>query len=79
MNGKPHDDPALDIVRYGLPVFSAEADGLVRDLSKLMEFRRLQDFLHPLVRLSVGEVEAALRVKLAELKNDSKARGWEVE
>ncbi len=79
MNGKPHDDPALDIIRYGLPVFSPEADGLVRDLGKLMDFRRLQDLLRSLVKLPVAEVEAALRAKVTELKNDGAARGWEIE
>jgi hypothetical protein len=78
MNGKHGDDPALDIVHYGLSVFSPEVDSLVRELAKLMEFRRLQELINSLGELSVEE----LRIKLTEivktLRNDAKNRGWEV-
>lgn len=79
MNGKPGDDPALDIVHYGLSVYSAEVDGLVRELAKLMEFRRLQDLLDSLSALSVAELSVALKEKVAKLKDEARARGWEVE
>jgi hypothetical protein len=78
MNGKPHDDPALDIIQYGLPVFSPEVDGLVRELGSLMEFRRLQELLEPLQRLPVEELGAKLTAKVAELREDGRERGWEV-
>lgn len=79
MNGKPGDDPALDIVHYGLSVYSAEVDGLVRELAKLMEFRRLQDLLGSLSGLSVAELGVALKEKLATLRDEARARGWEIE
>ena len=79
MNGKPHDDPAFDIIHYGLPVFSPEADGLVQELGKLMDFRRLQAFLDPLARLPLDKLVAALNAKVAELRSEGAARGWEIE
>jgi hypothetical protein len=79
MNGKPGDDPALDIVKYGLPVYSPEVDSLVRELAKLVELRRLQDLLSELSALPVEELGDKLRETVRELKEDARARGWEVE
>lgn len=79
MNGKPGDDPALDIVKYGLSVYSPEVDSLVRELANLMEFRRLQDLLHELSALPVEELGGRLKEAVRKLKEDARARGWEVE
>jgi len=79
MNGKPGDDPAIDIFHHGLSVYSPEVDTLVRELAKLMEFRRLQELLYSLAGLSVEELNAKLKEKLHILKDEAKLRGWEVE
>ncbi len=79
MNGKQGDDPALDILHYGLKVYSPEVDNLVCELAKLMEFRRLQDLLHSMSGLSVHAVGAKLQKTIDSLREDARARGWEVE
>lgn len=79
MNGKPGDDPAIDIVCHGLSVYSPEVDGLVRELAKLMEFRRLQDLLGSLSALSHDDLKAKLEETIQALKRDARARGWEVD
>ena len=48
MNGKPGDDPAIDIIHHGLSIYSPEVDGFVRELAELMEFRSLQGLLYSL-------------------------------
>jgi hypothetical protein len=79
MNGKPGDDPALDIVHHGLLVYSPEVDGLVRELAELMDFRRLQDLLQSLAGLSTAALGAKLHEIARTLKTEGRARGWEVE
>lgn len=79
MNGKPGDDPAIDIVHHGLSVCSTEVDGLVLELAKLMEFRRLQDLLGSLAALSLDELRVKLEEIVQTLRRDAQARGWEIE
>ena len=79
MNGKPGDDPAIDIIRHGRSVYSPEVDALVRELAMLMEFRKLQDLLHSLAALSVDELGVKLKETVRALKLEARARGWEVE
>ena len=78
MNGRHGDDPALDIVHYGLSVFSPEVNNLVRELAKFMEFRRLQELLNSLGGLSVEELQIKLTETVETLRKDAKNRGWEV-
>jgi hypothetical protein len=79
MNGKPGDDPAIDIVHHGLSVYSTEVDGLVLELAKLMELRRLQDLLGSLTALSLDELRVRLEEIVQTLTRDAQARGWEIE
>ena len=79
MNGKPGDDPAVDIVQYGRSVYSPEIDDLVRQLANLMDFRRLQDLLQSQEGLSNAALGATLLGILRTLKAEGRARGWEVE
>jgi hypothetical protein len=79
VNGKPGDDAALDILEYGRTVFSPEIDAMVRDLARLMDFRRLQDFLNPLTTLSVDAAGVRIRQRLEKLREEGKERGWEIE
>ena len=79
MNGKPGDDPATDILHHGLQVYTPEIDELVRQLAKLMEFRRLQEFLNSVSRLPVAEIGRQVEDRVAQLRSEGKSRGWEVE
>lgn len=79
MNGKPGDDPATDILHHGLPVYSPEIDALVRRLGKLMEFRRLQDFLDTLSGLPITDLGLKVKDQVSQLESEAKRRGWEVE
>ena len=79
MNGKPGDDPAFDILQLGLPVYSPEIDANVRKLAKLMDLRRLQDFLYSLAGLPVLEIGAKVEQQLSTLMQEGHDRGWEIE
>jgi len=79
MNGKPGDDPALDIVKHGVSVYSTEVDALVRELAKFMDFRRLQDLLHSRAGLSVEHLRIELQKKVRALRAEAHDRGWEIE
>src|SRR6266508_4378961 len=39
VNGKEGDHPLIDIVTYGLPVFSPDVDAMVREVCELGGFR----------------------------------------
>ncbi len=79
MNGKPGDDPALDILHHGRSVYSPEVDQLVRDLAELIEFRRLQDLLRSLAGLTNDALGIKLREIVDHLRKDARARGWEIQ
>jgi len=79
MNGTPGDDPATDILHHGLPVYSPEIDDLVRQLGRLMEFRRLQEFLNSLSGLPLADIGRRVKEQVLELISEGKRRGWEVE
>jgi hypothetical protein len=79
MNGRPGDDPATDILHHGLSVYSPEIDDLVRQLGRLMDFRLLQEFLHSLSGLPLGEVDRRVKGQVSRLSAEGKRRGWEVE
>ena len=44
-NGKPGDHPFTDIVAHGLPVYSPEVDGLIREIDRLGGSDQLSDAL----------------------------------
>jgi hypothetical protein len=77
MNGKPGDDPALDILHHRLEVYTPEIDRMVRELGKLMDFRRLQDLLFSLTGRPVAQIESLLSQKLEALRKEAQGRGWE--
>jgi len=79
MNGRPGDDPATDILHHERPVYSAEIDDLVRQLGKLMEFRRLQDFLNSLSGVPIPDLGRRVKDQLSQLRSEAKRRGWDVE
>ncbi|HEX9425157.1 MAG TPA: hypothetical protein VF899_18085 [Pyrinomonadaceae bacterium] len=43
-NGSPGDDRIIDVIRHGLTVYGEPIDTQLRELSKLLSFRRLQDW-----------------------------------
>jgi len=79
MNGRPGDDPATDILHHGRQVYSPEIDDLVRQLGRLMEFRKLQEFLMSLSGLPVAEIGRRVKDRVAQLTSEGRERGWEVE
>lgn len=78
MNGKHGDDPATDILKHGRAVYSPEADALVRELSKLLELRRMQELLRTHAKLAPAELASELRTELTRLRAEAKSRGWDV-
>ncbi len=78
VNGKPEDHPISDIVDYGLGVFSPEADGLVREISKFMSRDRLWDLLDWFSPPPIDEFTTQLRQIRDQLRRDARDRGWEV-
>jgi hypothetical protein len=77
-NGSPGDDRIIDVIRHGLTVHGEPIDTQLRELSKLLSFRRLQDWFWPIRDLPQTELQTTVARKLAELKRDAQRRGWEV-
>ena len=77
-NGSPGEDPIIDVIRHKLTVYGEPIDTQLRELSKLLSFRRLQDWFWPIRDLPQTETEAVVARKLAELQRGAKDRGWEV-
>jgi hypothetical protein len=77
-NGSLGDDPIRDVISHGLTVYGDPIDSQLREMSKLLSFRRLQDWFWPLRRLPKAELKTVVARKLAELQRDAKERGWEV-
>ena len=78
MNGRPGDDPILDVLRHDLIVYGEPIDGQLRQLEKLMSMQRLQDWFLPLRDLPHAELKTVVAEKLQELQRDARSRGWEV-
>jgi hypothetical protein len=76
-NGKPGDHPINDICDHGLPVFSATADRLIREIHGYLPRYRMWDLLDWYSPPPLRELEELLARKLAEMQADAKARGWE--
>jgi hypothetical protein len=77
-NGSPGDDPIIDVISHRLAVYGDPIDSQLREMSKLLSFRRLQDWFWSLRRLPKAELEIIVARKLADLQRDAKDRGWEV-
>jgi hypothetical protein len=77
VNGKPGDHPINDLLDHGIPVFSPEADSLVRQIAELVSRYRLWDWVDWFSPPPVEELAAERRIR-DELVQDARDRGWEV-
>jgi hypothetical protein len=77
-NGKPGDDPILDIVRWKSPRFSPRADELVAEIVQLGGQKELEQTFNLFVPPPLADFEKALQELRDRLHRDAKERGWEV-
>ena len=78
-NGKPHDHPITDILGYGLEVYGAEADELIRKISKLSSRRELDEWWDTEIGWSCDAATALrkARSRYEELLKRARDSGWE--
>jgi hypothetical protein len=79
VNGKPGDDPIMDICDYGLQVFSAKADALVKEIHKFLPRYRMWELFNWNNPPPLSEFEKLLEQKRDELIHEARKRGWETE
>ena len=84
-NGKQGDHPLTDILHHDLEVYSAKADGLVREIVKLADekgYRELGDRLYrdfnPYVNPDVSSLELELVELRDRLKKEARLRGFDL-
>ena len=84
-NGKQGDHPLTDILHHDLEVYSAKADGLVREIVKLADekgYRELGDRLYrdfnPYVNPDVSSLELELVELRDRLKKNARLRGFDL-
>jgi len=82
--GGPGDHPVIDIVDYGLEIYNAKCDELIREISNYVsrdEQFGMYDWFHelPLSNERLKEFERSLTTKRDQLRLDAKERGWEIE
>ncbi len=85
MNGRPGDDPVLDITTHRLTVYGPEADQLIRDIVRCGGERKLRDDSANLLprKPPAGAQLAQLTQRLRDLRDqlvtEAKERGWEID
>jgi len=77
MNGRPGDDPIMDLLHHGLAPYGEPIDTNLRQIAKLLSYPRLQDWFGPLRDLSPEELKPIVAHKLDELRRNAEERGWE--
>ena len=84
-NGKQGDHPLTDILHHDLEVYSAKADGLVREIVKLADekgYRELGDRLYrdfnPYMNPDVSSLELELVELRDRLKKEAQLRGFDL-
>lgn len=83
VNGKPGDDPILDVTVHGLPTYSDTIDALIREVWPLCGARERDELRamlpHPKVLDAAGLEE--LHLGLEDFRNrllgEARDRGWE--
>ena len=77
--GGPGDHPLSDVLRFNLEVYGDEADSLLRDIAKLMDYDRLYVWFdeNRLCAATPSTAEELFRKKLITLRKDAKERGWD--
>jgi hypothetical protein len=78
-NGRPGDHPINDILDHRLPVYSPEADELVRRIARLVPRYRMWDLIDWYHAPPLPELTRVLAVKLAALEAAAREDGWEIE
>jgi len=79
MNGRKGDHPLTDMEIYNLTVYSPEVDALIKEIISLGGRDALEARFNLFSPPPLKEFGKDLRQMLAELKEDRKKRGWEVE
>ena len=78
-NGKPGDDPLLDILVHNIKVYGQEADDLIRKIAQLCSRRELYEWWEREIGWSGdrNSVAGKARMQLDELLRRAKESGWE--
>ena len=78
--GGPGDHPLSDIVRYNIPVYGPEADGAIRELSRLLSPRELDEWWETEIAWHCDPTTAfkCSSTKLVWARCRAKQSGWEV-
>jgi hypothetical protein len=79
MNGKPGDDPILDIVHYQRRVFSPAIDPLITEIVRFGGREALEKQFDLSKPPPLDRFEPELRALRDRLKQEARERGWEVE
>lgn len=79
-NGKPGDDPPLDILYHGLQVYGQETDDLIRKIAALSSRRELYEWCEREIGRSPDHDALAdkARARLGQLLDRAKQSGWEI-
>ncbi len=83
--GGKGDEPYLDIVGYGIRVFSEKADNLIRDLGVLMDLQESLDFRSELMKIVISQdldiraLETQLEQKKTDLMTRAEQNGLDLE
>ena len=79
--GGPRDHPILDIVHYKLPVYGEEADGIIREISRLCSTRELYEWWEKEIGWTIhpGLALRKARSRFDELQTRAKESGWETD
>jgi hypothetical protein len=83
VNGKPGDDPIVDVTQYGLSVYTNEIDQLIREVWPLCGTRERDELRSmlpdPQDRAGPQLEEAHLRLEelRSRLLGEARERGWE--
>jgi hypothetical protein len=83
MNGKPGDDPILDVTVHGLPVYSDTIDALIREVwpecgtRERDELRAMLPHPEGLDAAELEEVHLGLEDLRSRLLGEARERGWE--
>jgi hypothetical protein len=83
VNGKPGDDPIVDLTVHGLPVYSDTIDALIREVWLLCgtgernELRAMLPDPKGLDAAGLEEVHLGLEDFRSRLLGEARERGWE--
>ena len=77
-NGKSGDHPLTDILFNKLQVFSPSIDALIREIVQLGGEKALEKKFNLFAPPPLGVFERELKAMRDHLKQEAKARGWEI-